>query len=140
MIILPKVTKLEDLIDPKTGEYYTDEVSVTSYVQLMNRQLTKLPAVKFGTIGTFFYCTDNELTSLEGVHKIIKKIGGAFYCWGSPIKTGGIGLILIEGLTRIRSDQPAFKIINRYLGQGKKGLLRCQDELIEAGYEEFARL
>jgi hypothetical protein len=88
-------------------------------------------------IGGNFECADNKLT-LEGVHKIIKKMNGFFDA--RTITSGGIGLLLIEGLKFIHSDHPAFDIIEEYLGQGKKGLLRCQDELIEAGYEEFAKL
>jgi hypothetical protein len=159
-VTLPKVRTLESLIDPKTGEYYTGVVNVTYWVEMLNKKLSKLP-VKFGTVGLYFSCigskltsldgapssvgnnfdcSENELTSLEGIHKIIKKMYGGFYCYGNPIVSGGIGLLLIEGLTGIYADQPALKIINKYLGQGKKGLLLCQDELIEAGYEEFAKL
>ena len=92
------------------------------------------------TVGGGFSCASNQLTSLEGVHKIIKKINGMMNLRGNPIESGGIGLIMIDGLTKIISDLPAFRIIEKYLGQGKKGLLLCQDELIEAGYEEYAKL
>jgi hypothetical protein len=182
-VTLEEVRSSSDLIDPKTGEYYTGVVNVAGNVNLRNnKKLTKLP-VKFGTVGGYFYCHDNAvsslkgapssvggsvdfwhnqlnslkgapssiggdldfhenpLTSLEGVHKIIKRINGVLYLTGNHlIKSGGIGLLLIEGLKDIDADQPAFKIINKYLGQGKKGLLYCQDELIDAGYEEFAKL
>jgi hypothetical protein len=158
-VTLPKVESLKDLIDPKTGKYYTGEVNVTSFVELHEEALTKLP-VKFGTVtlGFYcehnrltslegapssvsgFYCYSNQLTSLQGIHKIFKIISGDFFCHYNPITSGGIGLLLIEGLTRIIADQSAFKIIERYLGQGKKGLLLCQDELIDEGYEEFAKL
>jgi hypothetical protein len=178
---LGTVTRLKDLIDPKTGEYYTGEVHADTIEIILPPDCEKLP-VNFGEltgqftyadgyltslegtprkIGGSFYCDRNQLTSLhgapaevngyfsveknsitslEGVHKIIKIINGAIYLYENPIKSGGIGLLLIEGLSAICADQPAFKIINKYLGQGKKGLLYCQDELIEAGYEEYARL
>lgn len=87
-----------------------------------------------------FSCDDNKILSLEGIHKIIKKINGQFYCNDNPIKSGGIGLLLIEGITRIGTNHPALEIINKYIGQGKKGLLLCQEELIEAGFEANARL
>ena len=92
------------------------------------------------TIGGGVRCGHNQLTSLEGIHKLIKKINGDIYIEGNSITSGGIGLILIDGLTKIISSHPAFKIINKYLGQGKKGLLLCQDELINADYEEYAKL
>lgn len=158
-IYLDYVNGPQDLIDPKTGRYYTDEIHVLRNVILANSEFSRLP-VKFGTVGGFFccdnqltslqgapssvgdhvYCSFNQLTSLEGIHKLIKKINGTLYCHRNPIKTGGIGLILIEGLRRIDADQLAFEIINKYIGQGKKGLLYCQDELIEANLEEYAKL
>jgi hypothetical protein len=180
-VTLPAAS-LRDLIDPKTGKYYTGEVNITGDVHLYDEELSKLP-VKFGTVLEDFYCynnkltslqgapssvggffscnnnkltslegapssigrtgiscDNNKLTSLEGIHKVFKRINGRFHCDDNPITSGGIGLILIEGLTKIRADHPAFLIIEKYLGQGKKGLLLCQDELIDAGYEEFAKL
>ncbi len=86
-----------------------------------------------------FYCGKNQLTSLAGVHRALKRINGKLYIEENPIETGGISLVLVEGLTRIVADQPAFEIINEYLGQGMKGMLRCQEALHDAGYEEYAK-
>jgi hypothetical protein len=113
--------------------------SVGSDFYCFDNALTSLDGAPQST-GRYFECNNNKITSLEGIHKIIKKIGDTLFCSRNPIISGGIGVILIEGLKKIEADQPAFKIINRYVGQGKKGLLRCQDELIEAGLEEFAKL
>ncbi len=93
-----------------------------------------------GTVGRNFWFDRNRLTSLVGVHRIIRRINGILYIRENPIESGGIGLILVEGLTRIIADQPAFEIIEQYLGQGMRGLLRCQEALHEAGYGEFAKL
>jgi hypothetical protein len=116
---------------------------VGGYFYCYDNQLTSLQGAP-SSVGSDFSCGGNKLTSLEGIHKIIKIINGNFYCQGPTMKnsitSGGIGLILIEGLKGTDANHPAFKIIEKYLGQGKKGLLYCQDELIEAGYEEFARL
>ncbi len=92
------------------------------------------------TVGGNFWCSGTRLTTLVGVHKIIKRIGGELYIGRNGIKAGGIGLVLVEGLTKIDADQPVFGIINKYLGQGMKGMLRCQEELHDAGFGEFARL
>jgi hypothetical protein len=113
--------------------------SVSGDFACSNNQLTSLQGAPSSVSGDF-YCDNNQLTSLQGVHKIIMTLNGDFDCQGNPITSGGIGLLLIEGLTGITADQPAFDIIEKYLGQGKKGLLLCQDELIEAGYEEYTRL
>ena len=92
------------------------------------------------TVNGIFNCEHNKISSLVGIHKTIKILNGPIHLQGNPIRSGGIGLILIEGLTYIDLKRPAIKIINKYLGQGKKGLLLCQDELIEAGYEKYAKL
>lgn len=88
-----------------------------------------------------------ELTTLEGVGQSFSEIHGSTFpnleFNTHEITSGGIGLVLIKGLV-IRSAYGPFgkalNIIMKYLGQGKKGLLLCQDELIEAGLEEFAKL
>ncbi len=102
-------------------------------------QLTTLEGAP-GSVGRDFDCSGNRLTSLEGAHRILRRVGDGLHIWGNGIVTGGIGLILVEGLTKIDADQPALRIINKYLGQGMKGVLRCQEELHEAGFEEFAKL
>ncbi len=144
----------------KDGEFLVGTVNVTGYVNLVGQKLQRLP-VQFGAVGRDFFCHKNWLTSLEGapgsvggdfycytnrltslvgVHRILRRIGGTLHIWGNPIASGGIGLILVEGLIKINADQPAFEIINRYLGQGNKGVLRCQEALHEAGLEEYAKL
>lgn len=142
------------------GSFYNCEVNTTENVYLDGQDLVQLP-VRFGTVKGYFscsnnkltslegapretsssfYCDGNKLTSLEGVHKIIKKINGTFNCKYNFIKSGGIGLLLIEGLTEIDSELRVFEIIEKYLGQGKRGLLACQEELIENNFEEYAKL
>ncbi len=93
-----------------------------------------------GSVGRDFYCSSNRLTTLVGVHKILKRIGGELFIRNNSIKTGGIGLILVEGLTKIDAEHPAFKIINGFLGQGNRGILRCQEVLHEANLGKFARI
>ncbi len=104
-----------------------------------DNRLTSLEGAP-SSVGRNFYCSGNRLTSLVGVHRILRQIAGGLYIWNNPIESGGIGLILVEGLTKIDANQPAFKIINEYLGQGHKGVLRCQEALHDAGFEEYARL
>jgi len=150
---LPKVYSLNDL------KGATEPVNVTGNVNLYNMKLARLP-VKFGEVGGDFSCSDNQLTSLEGAPS---QVGGDFYCIknkltslvgihkiiksckaiglrGNPIKEGGLGLLLIKDLEDIGADQPALKIIAKYLGKGKRGMIDCQTELIKAGFKDFARL
>ncbi len=86
---------------------------------------------------------DNKITSLLGIHKMSKfeniKLSS------NPIVEGGLGLLLVPGLLSIQAFDcgkftEAAKIISKYLSKGKSAILECQDELIEAGFEEFAKL
>jgi len=90
-------------------------------------------------IGEELNCSNNQITSLVSIHKIIKSCGQIFIS-KNPIKEGGLGLLLIKDLEYIVSELPALKIINKYLGKGKRGMIDCQTELIKAGYKEFAKL
>jgi hypothetical protein len=89
-------------------------------------------------IGCSFSCGDSNITSFHDVHKQIKHIGGSFYC--SHDVTHLLGLLLIDGITgfHIDRDGPIDKIFNKYVGTGD--ILSAQDELIDAGFIEQARL
>ncbi len=99
------------------------------------------------------------ITSLVGVHKHIKKATNISLSF-NEIRDGGIGLLLIHGLTFVRfntiqniseDDAPraqlAIRIINKYLSVGnskgefyEKSILECANELCDAGLDEFAKL
>ena len=50
-----------------------------------------------------------------------------------------LSIFKIEGITDFRTDNAVIeKIINKYLP--KRDMLNCQDELIEAGFEEYAEV
>ena len=137
--LLQENVQLGEVDSPDELEGITDVVDVVRYVNLCYKKLKTIP-VKFGKVGGHFYCNSNQLTSLVGIHKLIKKIDGRFNISFNPIREGGIGLLLIDGLKEIKSNHPALDIINKYVSRGKMGILACQEELIEAGYEEFAKL
>ena len=96
-------------------------------------------------IGGDFYCHFcASLTSLKDIHKIIKKMNGAFRIIGcTGIKSHILGLLLIEGCTELEMDnKDVEKIMNKYLNEPftPHRLYDCQDVLIEAGFEEYAQL
>jgi hypothetical protein len=75
------------------------------------------------------------------VYKHITEIKGIFDASDNPIKSHVLGLLLIKGVTEVRLDnRHVEEIINRHLGKGRAGMLMAQEELIEAGLEEFAQL
>ncbi len=89
--------------------------------------------------------SSNQIRSLVGVHNHLK------YCpqidlSNNDIMEGGIGLLLVEGLFKIINHgkihalNKAMQIINNYLILGQAGLLECQQELIEEGLDQYAKL
>jgi len=77
-------------------------------------------------VGGSFFCYSNQLTSLKNIHKIIKEINGAFYCYGNPIKEGLLYILLIKGVTAVRTTCPdADEIINEYLKTNPSGSIRA---------------
>ena len=106
-------------------------------------QLTSLVGCASHIGGTLFLNGNTKITSLVGIHKIIKSCSSILFNH-EPITEGGIGLILIDRLQDLPyiyglSHNP-FSIINSYLGSGTKGMMACRKELIENGYEQYAKL
>jgi hypothetical protein len=89
-------------------------------------------------IGGNFSCTGTNITSLAGVDKIIKHVGGIFFCPEHAIHL--LGLLLIQGITEFNIDAggPIDNIMDKYVGTGD--ILSAQDELIDAGLTDQARL
>lgn len=95
-------------------------------------------------IGNNLFLSENKFTSLKNIHKYIKKIGGTIFLTNNPIKSHILGLLLIENLSNIQfsSDPDLENIINKYLpnSRGRTAVYDCQEELIQAGFEEYAQL
>ena len=104
------------------------------------KKLTSLKGAPSSVSG-YFSCYNNKLTSLHNIHKQIKKIYRYANFIRNPIKSHVLGLLLIKGVTEVKLDNKQVEeILNRYLGKGRAGMLMAQEELIEAGLEEFAQL
>lgn len=95
-------------------------------------------------VNAAFDCSENKLVSLKNVHKFIKELRSQFDATKNPIKSHVLGLLLIKGITNIRLDNKQVeRILNKYLGKvgsDRSMLLQAQEELMEAGLEEFAQL
>lgn len=90
-------------------------------------------------VGDDFMCHNNQLTSLEGIHEQMLEIKGFAKFLNNPIKSHVLGLLLIKGLKSVEfDDQQLADIINKYLPLGD--VMECQNELIDAGLEEFAQI
>lgn len=108
-------------------------------------------------VGGNFICNDT-VSTLHNIHKYVETIEGIFYAKvpqqraGKVIQDSLLGLLLINELESLNGGitlntspsktREAFKIINGHLpnNKGKEGVFICQDRLINAGLEEFAKL
>lgn len=76
--------------------------------------------------------------NLSNVHKHIKYVGETFSInpnYKNPI----LGVLLIEGIKDFIGVKSIEPILNKHL-QGDRDILECQEELIDNGFKEYARL
>ena len=135
-------SKLKDFLFESTGRSVADlNIGYRGgNFSCASNELTSLEGAP-SHVGGDFYCAFNELTSLKDVHKHIAEIKGIFYAIDNPIKSHVLGLLLIKGLRVAQLDNTQVaEILNKHLGKGRVGMLMAQEELIEAGLEEFAQL
>ena len=98
--------------------------------------LEDLPA----SIGTNLHIFGNNVITLHNIHKHIKHIGGYAVFKNNQIISHVLGLLLIDGLKEVYLDYKIVQdIINKHLS-GDRDVFACQEELIEAGFEEYAQL
>jgi len=145
-----KLTSLEGAPSHVCGDFDCSDNKLTSLAgapshvgggfYCRGNELTSLAGAP-SHVGGSFSCSVNKLTSLKDVHKHITEIKGIFYAIENPIESHVLGLLLIKGATEVRLDnERVAEILNRHLGKGRAGMLMAQEELIEAGLEEFAQL
>ncbi|MGI0076581.1 MAG: hypothetical protein ACREAU_04140 [Nitrosopumilaceae archaeon] len=95
-------------------------------------------------VGSYFACHDTKITSFHNIHKQIKHIGGILTI-DSAVKSHIMGLMLIKNLkieiSGVKNKQlkQAIAIMNKHLA-GRRNIHDCQEELIEAGLSEYAKL
>jgi hypothetical protein len=96
---------------------------------------------KFGVSRRLYYSisfSGFHIPSLTGIHKEFDFIYGHF-TGPHNATTHILGLLLIQGILSIKIDDgPIDKIMNKYVGTGD--ILSAQDELIDAGFTDQARL
>ena len=91
-------------------------------------------------------CYDcKKLTNFHDIHKYLEHVVRVDLDTAS-IKSHVLGFVLVKNIKEIIDIQgksrcaPWAQIINRYLGKGHQGVMDAQEELIEAGLEEYAQL
>ena len=138
--------------EPWPGDFYCFTIKVTSlefcpkevggYFYCSFNQLTSLEFCPKEVSGNF-YCSGNQLTSLTDIHKLLKKMNGIFYAHDNPIKSNVIGLMLVAGCNEVLLDNKEVEnIMNKHFKSpfGHLRLLECQEELLSAGFDEWAEL
>jgi hypothetical protein len=117
------ITSLEGAPQSVGGNFYCHNTKITS--------LEGAPQ----SVGGNFSCCSTKITSLEGAPQ---SVGGNFYCDNTLLR-GLLRLLDIQGLKRIGFDLgPIDAILDKYVGTGD--ILSAQDELIDAGFKQHARL
>jgi hypothetical protein len=84
------------------------------------------------------YGNNVVVVDLSGIHKLMPRFNGAITCT-APV-SHLLGLLLIDGVTHINIDNGGKidAIMNKYLGT--RDILSAQDELLDAGRKDYARL
>jgi hypothetical protein len=90
--------------------------------------------------GVSFY----NVKSLQGIGKNKCLIRDHAFLRGDDVKSHALGTILFEygekALIHIANNDKLGSILTRHARDRDKDILECQEELIEAGYKEFAKL
>jgi hypothetical protein len=93
-------------------------------------------------VNGYFNCSHNNLQSLQNIHKYCKQIDRELWAFNNPIKSHVLGVMLIENIQKVEFTINLIsieQIINRHLKTDRDVYL-CQDELIKAGFAEYAQL
>jgi len=130
---------------PKETITSTDS-SIDDYVDITDNPIKDLDFDNMST--DEFVFTSTQVTSLKGIHKKFKKCGKLFL--SSTVKSHILGTMLIPGITMVHQQThqqeenkdltKALDIIMKYLKDGKAGVIDAQNEMVDAGLEEYAQL
>jgi hypothetical protein len=120
-----EITSLEGAPRSVGGNFYCNDTKITSLVGAPQ------------SVGGDFSCYNTNITSLVGAPQ---SVGGSFYC-GTPLVNHLLAFFRASGIKNVNTgDEAADAILNKYLGSADRDMLLCQDELIDAGFGDKARL
>lgn len=113
-----------------------------------NEELTSLDGMDGVVIGGDFRCEKSKkLTSLHNIHKRIAEVDedgsgeGTISFADSGIKSNVLGLLRIRGVKKvILPDAKVAEILNKHLEKGDPDIYAAQEELLDAGFDDFAEL
>ena len=107
---------------------------------------TKITSLEGGPsyVGCDFSCVETKIKSLHNIHKEIKHIGNRMLIPDTVI-SHILGVMFIKGLQKIQfyyrntEQNQVENIINKHLA-GDRDIHLAQEELLEAGLKEYAKL
>lgn len=84
-----------------------------------------------------------NLTSLHNIHLMLPNLENLFITCRHT-KSHVLGILMLKKIIKLTATDPAvpkwFKILKEYSGKGRAGVLAAQEEMIEAGDTEYAKL
>jgi len=95
-------------------------------------------------VGGYFNCVETKIKSLHDIHKEIKHIGCRLLI-PDTVTSHILGVMFIKGLLEIEiqndniEQKQVERIINKHLA-GDRNVHLAQEELLEGGLAEFAKL
>jgi hypothetical protein len=141
--------------DPYDGDFECDYKQLTSLEgcpQIVkgdfNCSVNELQSLQYcpQIVEGHFICSSNNLPSLQNIDKYCKQIDMQLWASNNPIKSHVLGVMLIENIKYIilstdRNNklQTIENIINSHL-KTDRDVFICQDNLIKAGFAEYAQL
>jgi hypothetical protein len=153
--ISKQLTSLEGCPKVVNGNFYCNNNNLQSLQycpQLVNGSFhcgnNKLQSLQYcpQIVKGHFNCDHNKLQSLQNIHKYCKQLDKQLWAFNNPIKSHVLGVMLIENIKHIilstdRNNklQTIENIINTHIKTDRDVYL-CQDNLIKAGFAEYAQL
>ena len=145
--------KLQDLVGAPTKIIKSFKSTLpgmqTSFGCSSNEQLTSLKGIPEYLEGGADFRGCTSLTSISGLGSHLKHCEELNFA-GCPIKSGVLSLFKIKGLTKVTFVEPGDstpldedltkveEIVNKHLASGDA--MECQDELLDVGLSEYAKL
>lgn len=110
---------------------------------LFAASVNKLTSLEFAPtyVGKNCVLFANKITSLNGISKrFLREVHGNLAVQENPIISNVLGVILIKGLRGLfLENKPVEDILIRHLYKDQD-VLECREELVQAGYKEYAKL
>jgi hypothetical protein len=120
---------LTSLLGAPTGSFRCENIQITSAEG----------APKF--IGGDCIVKCRAFLSLANINKVFPVINGHLTV-KNKVKSNVLSIFLIKGLTGVTLNAPdeVKVIVDKHIMNGRKGMMLCLSELVQAGYEDWAQL